>query len=58
MSAKSLLPFAIERIRQMTEELEISHTDPVSGEIEPAAVGREVQENKRWLKQAATAVKA
>jgi hypothetical protein len=55
-AARRLLPFAIQRIRVMTEELEISHTNPVSKQIEPADVRIEVEENRRWLKQAAAEV--
>jgi len=47
-----LLPFAIQRIRVITEELALSHTNPVSKEIEPPEVRPEVAENRRWLKQA------
>jgi hypothetical protein len=36
----------------MTEELALSHTNPVSKEIEPTEVRIEVEENRRWLKQA------
>ena len=53
MTAADLLPFAIERIEQMTEELVISHTNPSSNEIEPAEIRIEVEENRRWLKAAA-----
>lgn len=53
MSPADLLPFAIERIEQMTEDLVLSHTDPVSKEIEPSEVRIEVEENRRWLKAAA-----
>lgn len=53
---RRLLPFAIQRIRQMTEELEISHTDPVSKQIEPSEVRIEVEENRRWLKEAAAEI--
>lgn len=52
MTASDLLPFAIERIEQMTEELEASHMDPVSKQIEPSEVRIEVEENRRWLKAA------
>jgi hypothetical protein len=52
MNAASLLPFAIQRIREMTEELEISHTNPITKQIEPSEVRIEVEENRRWLKQA------
>lgn len=55
MTASDLLPFAIERIEQMTEELERSHMDPISKRIEPAEVCAEVEENRRWLKAAAEA---
>lgn len=51
-ACRRLLPFAIQRIRVMTEELAISHTHPVSKEIEPSEVRKEVAENRRWLKQA------
>jgi hypothetical protein len=53
VSAAKLLPFAIQRIEQMTEELVLSHTDPVSKQIEPSEVRLEVEENRRWLKRAA-----
>lgn len=52
---RRLLPFAIQRIRVCTEELELSHMNPVSKQIEPSEVRLEVEENKRWLK-AATAL--
>lgn len=55
MTASDLLPFAIERIEQMTEELAISYTNPASKEIEPTEVRIEVEENRRWLKAAAEA---
>lgn len=55
MTAADLLPFAIERIEQMTEELELSHMDPVSNQIEPSEIRVEVEENRRWLKAAAEA---
>lgn len=51
-SSRRLLPFAIQRIRVITEELALSHTNPVSKEIEPSEVRLEVAENLRWLKQA------
>lgn len=51
-SCRRLLPFAIQRIRVITEELALSHTNPVSKEIEPSEVRLEVAENRRWLKQA------
>lgn len=54
--ARRLLPFAMQRIRVMTEELERSHMDPVTKQIEPAEVRLEVEENRRWLKQAAAEI--
>lgn len=54
--ARRLLPFAMQRIRVMTEELTLSHTNPVTKEIEPAEVRIEVEENRRWLKQAAAEI--
>lgn len=51
-ACRRLLPFALQRIRVMTEELAISHTNPVSKEIEPSEVRKEVEANRRWLKQA------
>jgi hypothetical protein len=53
VSAAKLLPFAIQRIEQMTEELAISHTNPITKQIEPSEVRLEVEENRRWLKRAA-----
>lgn len=53
---RRLLPFAMQRIRVMTEELERSHMDPISNRIEPAEIRIEVEENRRWLKQAAAEI--
>jgi hypothetical protein len=50
MSASSLLPFAIQRIRAITEELERSYSDS-SGLID-AIVREEIEENKQWLQKA------
>lgn len=53
---RRLLPFAMQRIRVMTEELTLSRTNPITKEIEPAEVRKEVEENRRWLKQAAAEI--